>query len=222
MNEEENKVDTQEQNIVNEEVNVESTPNPEVNSSNIEQEKKSKPIKTILFILIPILIIVVIAIVIFSFIPSPQKTIKNFISGYDNLDAEKVVAQMDYIGMSAFPYSYSNELDQEDYNDFLESYEEIQKEYEEDTENDYDDELKDTIDDLDSSFYELDKDTKKFEVKLEEIKSSEELFDDLYLVKAKVSVLSVPEDDSDEEIDESDIIDFYVYKNKIVSSDLNF
>ena len=222
MNEDENKIDTPVENVVNEEVKVESTPDTETTFNDVKEEKKSKPIKNILFILIPILIIVFITVLIFSLIPNPAKTVKNFVNGYNNLNAEKVVKQMDYIGMSAFPYSYSDDFEQEDYDEFLESYDKIEKKNAEDKDYNHDDELEEIIDTLDSSFYDLKKDMKKFKIKLEEIKSSEKLFDDLYLVKAKISLLSVPKDDSDEEVDSSEIMSFYIYNNKIVKSDLDF
>jgi len=54
----------------------------------------------------------------------------------------------------------------------------------------------------------------------DKFKSVDKLGDDLYVVRAKVSIKAKPDDDDVEEIDSSSIMRFVVYKNKLIYTGL--
>ena len=56
-------------------------------------------------------------------------------------------------------------------------------------------------------------------MKIEEFKSVDEIAEDLYVVKAKISIKAKPDDKDVDEIDSAGIMNFIVYKNKIIYTD---
>ncbi len=165
-------------------------------------------------------VVVVIILLATVFTSGPKKAVKNLIKGMDKQNASKVMKSMDLKGVQAWTsggdwgYGYDiDDFEEEDYEEFIEAYNDIDDEDLEDATEDF----KDTIDD---SFDEMDDDYKSYKIKVEEFKSVDELGKDLYVVKAKISMQAKPDDDDIDEIDESTVLEFVVYKNKVVSMPL--
>ncbi len=160
------------------------------------------------------LAVIIVILIITSLIGGPKKAVKKYISGMNSQNAKKVVKSMDYIGTAAWGWSYDeDDFSKDDYEQFVEDYEEYKEEYAEDM----DEELDSMIDAMDDSFDDMDDDYKSYKIKIEEFKKVEKLGKDLYAVDAKISVTAKPKDKDDDEIDESEIMTFIVYKNKIIS-----
>lgn len=160
--------------------------------------------------------VVILAIVLISvFGGGPKKAVKKYVSGMNGKNAKKVVKSVDLVGTAAWMSVYPDvkEFEEEDYEEFIEKYEDYKEEYEEDM----DDKIDDMIENMDDNFDDMEDDYKSYKIKVEEFKKVEKLGKDLYLVKAKVSVKAKPDDKDDDEIDESEIVEFVVYKNKIIS-----
>jgi len=171
---------------------------------------------------ITIVVIAVVAIVAlilcFSiFTGGPKKVVKKYISAMNKQNAEKVVDCFDFAGQEAWSFWYDiDDFSEEEYNEFIEEYNNIEKE-------DIADTKKYTLTTLTSAFAMMDVEYKNFKIKLEEVKDVTEIGKDLYAVKAKVSVYAKPADkEVTDEIDETSVMTFVVYKNKIISSDLDF
>lgn len=163
----------------------------------------------IVAIVVAVLVLAIILISIFS--SGPKKAVKKYIKAMNNKNVDKYMKVIDFAGQEAWEYSFYDidEFDEDDYDDFIEEYKEIDE-----------DELKDTIKTLKKSmksyFEEMEDDYKKYKIKIEEFKGVQKLGKDLYLVKAKISLKAVPEDEEDDEIDSASIQKFVVYKNKII------
>jgi len=161
--------------------------------------------------------IILVVVLISVFGGGPKKAVKKYISGMNSKNAKKVVSSIDSIGSAAWGYQFDeDDFDEDDYEEFIESYEEY-KEEAEDNKDEFEDEIDDMIDYMDDMLDDMDDDYKSFKIKIEEFKKVEKLGKDLYAVDAKISVKAKPEDKDDDEIDESEIMTFIVYKNKIIS-----
>lgn len=143
--------------------------------------------------------------------------VKKYISAMNKQNAEKVVDCFDFAGQDAWSYWYdTDDFSEEEYIEFIEEYKSIEKE-------DITESKKYTVTTLTSAFAMMDMEYKNFKIKLEEIKDVTEIGKDLYAVDAKVSVYAKPVDKEEtDEIDETSVMTFVVYKNKIISSDLDF
>ena len=157
--------------------------------------------------------LIAVIVLISVFTSGPKKAVKAYIKAMDKGNVDKYIRTIDFAGQEAWTYSFYNldDFDKDNYKDFIEDYKDVDKEDLEDT-------VKSLEDTMEDSFDNMKDDYKKYKVKLEKFKGVEELGEDLYLVKAKVSVRAVPEDEDDEEIDSSNIYKFVVYKNKIIDS----
>lgn len=165
-------------------------------------------IKAHLVIVIAVVVaILVVALLLNVFIKTPKKVVKAYIKAYDKGNVDKIVKLVDLKGISALGYSFSNDFDEDDYEDFLEKYDDTDIDKED--RKDFKDDLEDEFDDRKDSY-------KSFKMKLEEFKSVKKIGKDFYVVKAKISVKAKPDDDDVDEIDSSDVTSFVVYKNKIV------
>ena len=163
---------------------------------------------------IALAVIVVLIILVSVLGGGPKKAVKKYISGMNSQNAKKVVKSIDYVGTAAWGWSYDeDDFSKEDYEDFVEEYEEYAEEYKDKVE----DELDDMMDSMKDSFDDIDDEYKSYKIKVEDFKKVEKLGKDLYAVKAKISVKAKPEDKEDDEIDESEVMTFVVYKNKIIS-----
>lgn len=160
---------------------------------------------------IVVAIVVVIAILVSIFGGGPKKAVKKYIKAMNKQDAAKIIKCIDPAGKSAWSYTYFDDFDEEDYEEFLSDYEDLD-------EDDIDDYMKEAEDSLDDMFDEINDEYDSYKLKIEEFKDVEEIAKDLYEVKAKISIKAEPVDDDDDEIDESDVLTFIVYKNKIIYS----
>jgi len=164
---------------------------------------------------IALAVIVVIAILVSLLGGGPKKAVKKFVSGMNGKNAKKVVKSIDPIGTAAWGYYYDEDnFEEEDYEEFIEDYEEYAEELDED---EYADEIEDMIEEMEDSFDDMDDNYKSYKIKVDEFKKVEKLGKDLYVVKAKISTEAKPKDKDEDEIDESEIMTFVVYKNKIIS-----
>ncbi len=164
---------------------------------------------------IAVAVIAVIIILVALLGGGPKKAVKGFVSGMNKQNASKIVKNIDFVGMSAWGYYYDeDDFSDEDYDSFIEDYEEYEEEYGKEIE----DEMKDMEDSMEDSFDDIDDEYKSYKIKIEEFKKVEELGKDLYAVDAKISIEAKPEDkDETDEIDESEILTFIVYKDKLIS-----
>lgn len=164
---------------------------------------------------IALAVIIVIIVLVAVFGGGPKKAVKNFISGMNSRNAKKVVKSMDYIGTAAWGWSYDeDDFSKSDYNDFIEDY----KDYEDEYEDELDDKIDDMIDDMKDEFDDIKDEYKSYKMKVEKIKEVKKLGKNLYAVDAKISLEAKPKDkDETDEIDESKVVTFIVYKNKIIS-----
>lgn len=165
---------------------------------------------------IALAVIILIIVLVAVLGGGPKKTVKNFISGMNGKNAKKVVKNVDYIGMYAWGWYYYDEDDfeEEDYDKFIEDYEKYADKYADELE----DEIDDMIDSFEDDFDDMEDDYKSYKMKIEKFKDVEKLGKDLYAVDAKISIKAKPKDKEEtDEIDESEIVTFIVYKNKLVS-----
>jgi len=169
----------------------------------------------IVTIVLALILAVIVCISIFT--GGPKKAVKKYVSAMNKQDAEKAVECFDFAGQDAWSYWYDvDDFSEEDYAEFIEEYNNVEKE-------DISYLTKSTITALTASFSVMDLEYKNFKIKIEEFKDVEELGKNLYAVNAKVSVYAKPVDKEEtDEIDETNIMTFIVYKNKIINSDLDF
>lgn len=167
-------------------------------------------------------VVIVIILAVSLFTGGPKKAVKNFVKGMNKQKASKVMKSVDLKGIQAwtsggegyFSYGYDvDDFEEEDYEEFLENYADIDDKDIEEAAKEYEDSLDDNFDDMDDNY-------KSYKLKVEEFKSVDKLAKDLYVVKAKISVKAKPDDDDVDEIDESTVLEFVVYKNKIISMPL--
>lgn len=174
-------------------------------------------VKTHIAITIGIVAAVVVVIILICVFAGggPKGAVKGIISGMNKKNSAKIIDNMDFAGAAAWSYSYYDvdDFSDDDYDEFIENYEEIDQ----DEIKDYEDELESI---LDEGFDSIDESYKSYKISIDEFKSSEEIAKDLYVVEAKISVKATPEDEDYDEIDESDIMEFVVYKDKVIDSDL--
>ena len=161
---------------------------------------------------IALAVIVVIIILVAIFGGGPKKAVKGYISGMNKQNASKIIKNIDFAGISAWKYSYDvDDFSDDDYEEFIDNYEDIDKDEIKDAE-EYMEEL------MEESFDDIDDEYKSYKMKIEEFKDVEEIGKDLYAVDAKISMEAKPNDeDETDEIDESGVITFVVYKNKLIS-----
>lgn len=157
-------------------------------------------------------VIVVIVLLISIFGGGPKKAVKNFVKGMDKLDASKVIKSMDFAGSAAWSYSYMDDFDEDDYEEFLSDYEDVDPD-------DIEEAMEQAEEFLQESFDNIEDEYDSYKMKIEEFKDVEEIAKDLYEVKVKIAFQAVPADDDEDEIDESEIMTFIVYKNKIIYTD---
>lgn len=163
-----------------------------------------------------IVAVVIIAIVLVSVLGGgPKKAVKGFISGMNSKNAKKVLKNIDPIGMETWSY-YGDikDFEDEDYEEFIEAYEEANEEMDKDELKEQEEDFVEMMDDM---FDDLDDNYKSYKMKVEEIKSSEKIGDDLYAVKAKISTYAKPDDKDVDEIDSAETMTFIVYKNKLIT-----
>lgn len=167
------------------------------------------------YIGIAIAVILIIIVLAAALGGGPKKAVKKYVSGMSKGNASKVIASMDFVGTEAWSYKYkADDFSKDDYEEFTDKYKELVKEYDKDDIKDAEKSLKKT---LDKGFDTIDDDYKSYKVKVDSFKSVKKLGKDLYAVKAKISVVAKPKDKDDDELDESDIQTFIVYKNKVIS-----
>lgn len=170
------------------------------------------------YIGIAIAVILIIIVLVATLGGGPKKAVKKYVSGMNKKNASKIIDSMDFIGTEAWSYKYkADDFSKDDYEEFTDKYKELLKEYDKDDIKDAKKSLKKT---LDKGFDDIEEDYKSYKVKVENFKSVKKLGKDLYAVKAKVSIVAKPKDKDDDELDESDITTFIVYKNKIISGSI--
>lgn len=163
------------------------------------------------YIGIAIAVILVIIVLAAALGGGPKKAVKKYVNAMNKRNASKLVDSMDFAGVSAWSYRYdADDFSNDDYDEFIEKYKDVDSD-------DIKDAKKSAKKSLDSNFDDIKEDYKSYKVKVESIKSSKKLGKDLYAVKAKISIAAKPKDKDDDELDESDIITFIVYKNKVIS-----
>lgn len=164
---------------------------------------------------IALAVIILIIVLVTVLGGGPKKAVKNFVNGMNSKNAKKVIKSIDYIGMAAWGWQYDeDDFDEEDYNDFIDDYKEYSDKYEDKLE----DGIDDMIDNFEDTFDDLEDEYKSYKMKIEKFKDVEKLGKDLYAVNAKVSIEAKPKDKEEtDEIDESEVVTFIVYKNKLVS-----
>jgi len=77
--------------------------------------------------------------------------------------------------------------------------------------------MEETIEEMEDYYDDFMNDYKSYKVKVEDFKEVEKIGKNLYVVKAKISTYAKPKDKEEDEIDESEVMTFVVYKNKIIS-----
>lgn len=199
-------------------VNPEAGVKPEVE---VKEEKKTfqpkkfnykKYLPYAAIVLAVILLVVVLVAVLGG---GPKKAVKKYVRGLDKFNASKFIDSIDFAGMSAWGdnmWSFDkNKFSEDDYNEFIEAYENFD-----------DSNLKEIIkekkDDLKDDFADIKNDYKKHKIKVEKFKDVKKLGKGLYVVDAKISIYQKPKDKDDKEVDESEVISFIVYKNKVISA----
>ena len=166
------------------------------------------------------LAVIIVIIIITSLMGGPKKTVKKYVSALSSGNFKKMYKSMDNIGAASWSYYDDlDDFDKDDYEEFVEKYEENKEEMEEMME-EFEDKLDDKIDGAEEYYEDFRNDYKTFKVKVEDFKEVEKLGKGLYLVKAKISTYAKPKDKDDDEIDESEVMEFIVYKNKIINADL--
>lgn len=164
---------------------------------------------------IALAVIVVLIILVSLLGGGPKKAVKGFVEGMNKQNASKILDSVDFVGMSAWGYYYDeDDFSDEDYDEFVESYEEMVDDMDKDDLKEAKEFLEET---MEESFEEIDDTYKSYKMKIEKFKDVEELGKDLYAVDAKISMEAKPKDkDETDEIDESEVVTFVVYKNKVV------
>lgn len=192
--------------------------NVQVNNESKKFDLKGFDYKKYLPIAAIVLAVIVVIILAVSLLGGgPKKAVKKYVSGMSTGNAKKIFDSIDPIGSAVWGYTYDeDDFDEDDYEDFIEEYEEYAEEYADELE-EYEDEMKDMIDEMEDEFDDEMNDYKSYKVKVEEFKDVEKIGKNLYVVKAKISYNAVPKDKDEDEIDESDVETFVVYKNKIIS-----
>ncbi len=186
----------------------------------MEEEVKSgfnfKKYLPIIGIVLAVIILIIILVSVLG--GGPKKAVKNYVSAINKLNVSKVTKVMDLRGMYAWNFSNSDlkDFSDEDYDEFIEKYEDVDDSVIELAAASQEKSIEKNFDNIEDEY-------KSFKLKVDKIKSSKKLGKDLYLVKAKISMVAKPEDEEEnDEIDSSDIHTFIVYKNKIVDTDLSF
>lgn len=167
------------------------------------------------YIGIAIAVILVIIVLAAALGGGPKKAVKKYVGAMNKRNASKIIDSMDFVGTEAWSYKYkADDFSKENYEEFTEKYKDLVKEYDKDDIKDAKKSLKKT---LDKGFDSIEDDYKSYKVKVDSFKSVKKLGKDLYAVKAKISLTAKPKDKDDDELDESDIKTFIVYKNKVIS-----
>ncbi len=186
----------------------------------MEEEVKSgfdfKKYLPIIGIVLAVIILIIILVSVLG--GGPKKAVKNYVSAINKSNVSKTIKSMDLRGMYAWRNTSFKlkDFSDEDYDKFIEEYEDVDDSILEMAEASQEKSMEKVFDNIKDEY-------KSYKVKVEKIKSSKKLGKDLYLVKAKVSIVAKPEDEEEhEEIDSASITDFIVYKNKIISTDLSF
>lgn len=192
--------------------------NVQVNNESKKFDLKGFDYKKYLPIAAIVLAVIVVIILAVSLLGGgPKKAVKKYVSGLSTGNAKKILKSVDPIGSAVWGWAYDeDDFDKEDYENFVEEYEEYAEESAEYLE-EYEDKMEDMIDEMEDEYDDYMNDYKSYKVKIEEFKKVEKLGKDLYVVKAKISEKAVPKDKDEDEIDESDVQTFVVYKNKIIS-----
>lgn len=184
-----------------------------------EEVKKGFDFKKYLPIIGIVLAVIILIIILVSVLGGgPKKAVKNYVGAINKSNVSKVMKVMDLKGMYAWRSSSFDVKDfsDEDYDKFIEKYEDVEDSVIEAAEESQEKSIDKVFDNIKDEY-------KSYKVKVEKIKSSKKLGKDLYLVKAKVSIVAKPEDEEEnEEIDSAGISDFIVYKNKVIYTDLSF
>lgn len=166
---------------------------------------------------IALAVFVVLIILVSLLGGGPKKAVKKYISGMNSGNAKKMFNAVDPIGSAVWGYTYDeDDFDEDDYEDFIEEYEEYAEEYADELE-EYQEELEEEIEEMEDYYDDFMNDYKSYKVKVEDFKKVEKIGKNLYVVKAKVSTVAKPKDKDEDEIDESEVMTFVVYKNKIIS-----
>lgn len=184
-----------------------------------EEVKSGFDFKKYLPIIGIVLAVIILIIVLVSVLGGgPKKAVKNYVNAMNKSSVSKLMKTQDLRGMYAWRNSSFKlkDFSEEDYDKFIENYEKVEDSTIEAAET-YQEKS------IEKSFDKIKDEYKSYKIKVEKIKSTKKLGKDLYLVKAKVSIVAKPEDeDENDEIDSSSIENFIVYKNKIISTDLSF
>lgn len=167
--------------------------------------------KLVLIAVAVIVVLILLIAIISNATSGPKQAVKNYISAMNKLNSDKIVSSMDIKATLAYTVCYGRSTD------FSES--EFKKEYKKIKNSDAEDLKESTKETLDDAIKLL-KD-KKFSVKLIDIKNVEKLENckNLYTVEAKVRVNYNDEDGDKQDI--TNTINLIVYKNKVVTADLN-
>ena len=190
--------------------------NVQVNNESKKFDLKGFDYKKYLPIAAIVLAVIVVIILAVSLLGGgPKKAVKKYISGMSTGNAKKIFDSVDPIGSAVWYYD-EDDFDEDDYEEFIEEYEEYADEYADELE-EYEEEMKDMIDEMEDDYDDFINDYKSYKVKVEEFKKVEKIGKNLYVVKAKISTQAKPKDKEDDEIDESEVMTFVVYKNKIIS-----
>lgn len=155
------------------------------------------------------LIVVIVLICVFAG-GGPKSAVKKFVKGMSTANISKIEKSVDFVGIEVWGYNDPDDFSESDYDDFVSDYEDAKDEIDED-------EIKDNLDSLEEMLKDQKDEYKKYEMKVEEFKDVEKLGKDLYVVKAKISIKAEPEDEDLDEVDQSSVMPFVVYKDKIIS-----
>lgn len=216
MEEDSKKEEVKEENLTNEETKEAKVVGNEVKQKTVNFFKKIVELvkeKWILVVSILAAVLVIIGLIC-MLSGGKAKSIKKFISGMNEKNANKIVDSIDFAGSDAWKYSYDeDDFNEEDYKEFINDYKDVNKEDIEKSKKDAKETFKDGFDSIKDTY-------KSYKFKIEKIKSTKKLGKDLYAIDAKISIYAKPKDKEDKELDETKVISFIIYKGKIVYSSL--
>lgn len=192
--------------------------NVQVNNESKKFDLKGFDYKKYLPIAAIVLAVIVVIILAVSLLGGgPKKAVKKFISGMSSGNVKKMYKAVDPVGTSAWGWQYDvDDFDDDDYEEFIETYEEYEEEMKDELE-EYEEQMEEAIEEMEDYYDDFADEYKSYKVKVEDFKKVEKLGKNLYVVKAKVSTYAKPKDKDEDEIDESEVMTFVVYKNKIIS-----
>ncbi len=190
-----------------------------------EENKKMKKIMPV--IIVAILVVAIIIIPVFlggkksdnttgPIDPAKQaeQVTRDFINAFNAYDAEKLVASMDMAGSSAWGYLYGEtELTEEEYNNFVNGYDAV---------SDEEVEAANTTMKMiyGQSFEEIKSQYSEYSMNIEKVEDVKKIGENLYGVTIQRTTKGKRNDETQEEVNNTDTITFIIYKNKVIFAEI--